>query len=166
MNETHPSIEELVDYAHGELSASQDAAVHAHLAECGSCADLQAQEASLTDLLRAHARAEERELPESVIARIREAVARKPRDTAWARLKTAFGPALALPVAAAIGVALYLGVRGTHATAPATTIDASYYVDSHAALASTAPFSEEAPMPATLTSETTAADQRPVDVAR
>ncbi len=166
MNETHPNIEELVDYAHGELSAPQDAAIHAHLATCAGCAELQAQEASLTDLLRAHARAQERELPESVVANIREAVARKRDDTVWERLRTAFRPALALPVAAAAAVALYLGVRGWHATSPATTIDASYYVDSHAAMASTAPFSEDAPIPTMLTSETTAANERPVNVAQ
>lgn len=166
MNETHPNIEELVDYAHGELSAPQDAVVHAHLATCAGCAELQAQEASLTDLLRVHARAQERELPESVIANIREAVARKRNDTVWERLSTAFLPALALPVAAAAAVALYLGVRGSHATPPATTIDASYYVESHAAMASTAPFSEDVPMPTMLTSEATATDERPVDVAR
>ena len=52
-------------------------------------------------------------------------------------------------------------------TARATTIDASYYVDNHAALTATAPFAEEAPMPAMLTSQDAPlADERPVDETR
>ena len=38
MNQSHLSPDQLVDYTRGELSARDDAAVHAHLAECAECA--------------------------------------------------------------------------------------------------------------------------------
>jgi len=165
MNETHPSIEQLIDYHHGELPPAQDAAVHAHIASCADCAQAHAEEVSLTELLRAHARTEERELPESVVARIREAATQ--RTTAWERIRTAFRPIMLLPAAAAVAIALYLGVKAGHGTARATTIDAAYYVDTDAALTATAPFSDEAPMPALLTSEDPSfADEQPVNEAR
>ncbi len=162
MNETHPSIEQLVDYLHGELPPPQDAAVHAHVTACVLCARAYAEETALTDLLRAHARTEERELPESVIAKIRESVARRP--SVWGALQSQFRPVLLLPAAAAIAIALFFGFSATHRPARATSIDAAYYVDSHAASTAAAPFAQDAPMPAMLTSETAPlTDERPVD---
>jgi len=152
--ESHPTIEELVDYAHGELSAPDDAAVHAHLAECSSCADAHAEEVALTQLLRAHAGAEEREMPVAVAAGVREAIARRPAF-GWERLQAALRPALVLPVAAALAVALYFGFNTWRGTGRSTPIDAAYYVDSHAAMAANASFGQEAPAPLTLTSDTT-----------
>jgi anti-sigma factor RsiW len=161
MNETHPSTEQLVDYLHGELPPPQDAALHAHLAGCASCAQAHAEESALTELLRAHARAEERELPASVATKIREAAMRRP--SGWDAVRSAFRPVMLLPAAAAIAVVLYVGF-GSHRPARATMIDASYYVDSHAALAAAAPFAEDAPMPTMLTSDNAALpDERPVD---
>jgi anti-sigma factor RsiW len=167
MNETHPSIEEIVDYLHGELLAPREAAVHAHILSCPVCAQARADEASLTDALRAHVRAAERELPPSVIANIRAAVAQQAKPSLWDRLRLTLRPAVVLPSAAAIAAALYFGFTAMHGTARATTIQPAYYVENHAALTATTPFSEEAPMPPMLTSEDAPfADERPVDETR
>jgi anti-sigma factor RsiW len=167
MNETHPSIEEIVEYLHGELLAPREAAVRAHIASCPICAQARAEEVSLTDALRAHARAAERELPESVVANIRAAVAQQQKPPLWDRLRLTLRPAVLLPSAAAIAAALYFGFTAMHGTARATTIEPTYYVDNHAALTATTPFSDEAPMPPMLTSENAPfADERPVDETR
>lgn len=156
MNQNHPTTEEIIDYLHGELSAPRDAALHAHLAECAECAMTRDGEAALTELLRTHARTQERELPYRVVARIREATADAATTPMWDRIRLALRPVVLIPAAAAVAIALYLGV-GAHHPAAVTPIDAAAYVDNHAALTATAPFSEDAPIPAMLTSD----DQTP-----
>lgn len=156
MNQTHPTPEQLVDYLHGELPPQQDAAVHAHLAECTPCAREYEAETSLTELLRAHARAEERELPYRVIAGIRGVTAGTERVSVWQRIRSALRPIVLVPVAAALAVALFFEI-GSHHSTGATPIDAAAYVNNHAALTATTPFSEDAPIPAMLTSD----DQTP-----
>jgi anti-sigma factor RsiW len=150
MNETHPSIEQIVDYLHGELAPSEDAAIHAHLAGCRSCDERRADEVAISEALQTHARAEERELPASVVARIRTAIARPPQ-TAWERLRDALRPVVLVPAAAAVGVAVYLGFNAWHASVAPTAINAAYYVNNHAAMTTTAPFADEV-QPAMLTS--------------
>jgi anti-sigma factor RsiW len=151
MNEMHPSIDRIVDYLHGELSAADDAAVHAHLAGCPECDERRAQEVALTEMLRAHARATERDLPPRIISGIREAVRRRPPGL-WEQLRIGLRPSVALPAAAAIALTLYAGLTfSRHSVAP-TAIDAATYVDQHASLSRFAPFGEDQP-PATLTSD-------------
>ncbi len=152
MNPTHPTPEQLVDYLHGELPSPQDAAVHAHLAECSPCAQAYEAETSLRELLRAHSRSEERELPYRVALAIRDAVANATAPPAWERIRAVLRPVVLIPAAAALAVALYFGMSGHHAGG-ATPINAAYYVNDHAALTATTPFSEDAPLPATLTSD-------------
>jgi predicted anti-sigma-YlaC factor YlaD len=152
MNQSHLSVEQLVDYLHGELSPQEDATVHAHLAECRFCSEAYDTEAALSGVLRAHASAEERELPESVVARIRDAIERERSSTAWQWLAAALRPAIALPVAAALAFALYLSATAWHGVGT-TTIDATDYVENHAALAATTPFAQESALPTMLTSD-------------
>lgn len=152
MNQSHPTPEELVDYLYGELSPPRDAAVHAHLAECLPCAHAYEAESSLTEVLRAHARGQERELPYRVVLAIRDSVANAAPPPAWERIRLALRPVVLIPAAAALAVALYFGVSG-HRSSPATPIGAAYYVNDHAALTATTPFSEDAPVPAMLTSD-------------
>jgi anti-sigma factor RsiW len=149
MNETHPSIEQIVDYLHGELSVADDAAIHAHLASCQSCEERRSDEAEVTDTLRAHARAQERELPPGVVARIRGAIERP--VPVWERLHAAFRPVVAVPAAVALAVILYLGFGPRH-RAVATPVDAAYYVNDHAALSDVTPFAQDASLPDVLTS--------------
>jgi anti-sigma factor RsiW len=155
MNEMHPSLEELVDYMHGELSPERDAVIHAHLADCPVCAQHHDAEASLTDLLRAHASAEERDLPPSVVAGIHTAIAR-PAPTAWSPLQMIVRPAFALSAAAVIAAMVYFGNPAWHRGVPLTRIDAAYYLDNHTALTATTPFFHDPPMPIMLTSDSAA----------
>jgi anti-sigma factor RsiW len=151
MNETHPSIEQIVEYLHGELSPAQDAAMHVHLAACRSCDERRAEEAAIAEALRAHARATERDLPPRVVANIREAI-EHPAPSAWDRLGVLLRPVFVLPATAAIVAALYFGLSAWHGTPGPTVIDAQSYVENHAAMAGRVPFAEDAPFPATLTS--------------
>ncbi len=152
MNQTHPTPEQLVEYLHGELPPPQDAAVHAHLAQCSGCGQAYEAEAALTELLRTHARSEERELPYRVVAAVRDAAAGATAPPAWERIRSALRPVVLVPAAAALAVALYFGMSGRH-SGGSTSINAAYYVTNHAALTATTPFSEDAPVPATLTSD-------------
>jgi anti-sigma factor (TIGR02949 family) len=166
MNQTHLTVEQIVEYLHGELSPKEDAAAHAHLAECSFCSEAYDAEAALTGMLREHAQSEERELPEGLIARIHDAIDRERSTTIWKRLATALRPAIMVPAAAAFAVVLYLAATVWHGRPGAPTIDAAYYLENHAALTASTPFSDESAIPVTFTSDDTAADQRPVNEAR
>jgi anti-sigma factor RsiW len=146
MNQTHPSPEEIVDYLHGELAPARDAAVQAHIAGCADCEEARDAELRLTELLRAHASAEERELPPNVVAGIWAAVRDRP-PSLWERLGAAFRPAVAVPVAIAIAAFLYFGTKVAHGPAHAATISAAYYVEHHEALDPTTQLSEDDPLP-------------------
>jgi negative regulator of sigma E activity len=91
-------------------------------------------------MLRANAAQEERELPASVKAEIWRRV-REAQPSAWNRFTAWMRPAVAIPVAAAIALAAYFG---TSFLGPqgAPAIEASYYLQDHAALNGTIPFSD------------------------
>jgi len=136
----HLTTEILLDYIHGELSPAQDAATYAHIEQCAGCRSDYQAEVSLGEMLREHAAREERELPSLVKAEIwRRVRADKPqtsnRFTAWMR------PAVAIPVAAALALAAYFG---SIYVAPhgAPSIEASYYLQDHAAMNTTIPFND------------------------
>jgi anti-sigma factor RsiW len=153
----HPSSEMLLDYVHGELPAHQDAAVHAHLAVCSSCSGAYDEEMRLGELLRAHARAEERELPPGFGARVIAAATASPPARAWWQAPI-FRPAYVLPAAAGIVLALYLGFSAFGGPAKTTTVGATYYIESHAALATDAPFAEGASLPVSFAANDDAAE--------
>jgi anti-sigma factor RsiW len=164
MSEMHLTPEQLVEYLHRELPAPRDASVHEHLAECASCAQAYEAEAALTEQLRAHARSQERELPARVVTAIRAAIEQPRTLSAWEGLGAALRPVIAVPATAVIAAALYFGISAWHG-ASATSIRAAEYVNSHAALTGSSPFSEDPPVPAVLTSDTIAA-QQPADGTR
>jgi anti-sigma factor RsiW len=166
MNQTHPTIEELVDYLHGALPAPRDAAIHGHVAGCSACSRAYQAEASLTELLRAQARAEERELPASVVAGIYAAIESPHRVPVWERVRAALRPIVVIPAAVACAAVLYFGASSWHVVSGATAINAAYYLNNHAALTASTPFAEDAPIPAVLTSDDTAAEQQPLDAPR
>ncbi len=132
----------LIDYMHAGLSPEQDARVYAHLEACPECRAEYDAELALTDLVRSFAAADTRELPSTVKAEIWERIraARPSPFGTWARW---LRPAVSLPVAAALALAAYFGTSylGPHGPAP---IDAGYYLQDHAALTSTVPFSDHA----------------------
>ena len=150
MNQQHPSIDTLIDYIHHELSPQDDAAIMLHVESCDACRERYEAEARLSEALRLHARENERELPQGVVASIWAAVDAAPEPTFAQRLSAFFKPAVALPVAAAVAVAIYFGAAAAHHGGPMTTIDAAYYIDDHAALTSTTPFGEGNAVPSQL----------------
>ena len=161
MSEQHVSPEQLVDYIHGELPPGEDAAVHAHLAGCPACTQAYEAEAQLTDLIRAHARAEERELPQGVVASIRDAVTASQRPW-WESLAASLRPmAVGAAIVAGLLVGAILSLQMWHSHAQASTIDAAYYLDGHADLSGTTPFSEGTVVPASLTEGTTESEEQP-----
>ncbi|HYL26248.1 MAG TPA: zf-HC2 domain-containing protein [Candidatus Nitrosotalea sp.] len=150
MNETHPSLDQIVDHIHGELPAADEAAMHAHLAGCRQCDERRNEEAAITKALRAHALATELELPPALVARIRAEVANAAQPSWRERLQLFFRPIVLLPVAAAAALVIYLRISAGHGAVSPTPIDAAYYVNEHSALAVKAPFADNVP-PATLT---------------
>jgi predicted anti-sigma-YlaC factor YlaD len=136
----HLSTDRLVDYLHGELPPADDALVHAHLAGCAACRDARDAEAMLLEALRATAKAEEREMPSLVKAAVWERV-RAARPGPLARVAALLRPAFALPVAAALAVAVFFASPlAPHHGGP--TIDATYYLEAHAAQTAQTPLSE------------------------
>ena len=148
---THYERESLIDYLHGALTPQADAAVFAHLASCSACNALYDEEASLGELLRNAARAEELELPSLVKARVWDAV--RHQTPSWAqRLRTSWGPRIAVPVAATLAIAAYLGPSFMHPQPVAAGVNASYFLDEHNAQAQQNPFGPGA-SPAVYTSD-------------
>jgi len=123
MNE-HLSTERIIDFVHGELSPADDALAHAHLAACSDCREAYEIEALLSEALRSAAKAEELEMPSIAASRL----------AAWLR------PAYAIPVAAALLVGGFFASPLAHRAGP--TIDATYYLEAHAAQAAQTPLSE------------------------
>jgi anti-sigma factor RsiW len=160
MNDTHPTTAQLIDYIHGELSPGDDAVVHAHLAGCAACRQSHESETRLGELLRQHAAASERELPAGFAARIVEAATRPDRAPWWEQLRAAWRPAVALPVAAGLALAAYLSAGVLHPPIRSRTIDAAYYIENHAALASDMPFADASAVPVDLAVGTTATARR------
>jgi anti-sigma factor RsiW len=159
----HPSPEQLNDYVHGELPEQQDAAVHAHITSCLSCAQAHETETRLGEILREHARAEERELPPGFAQRIVEAaIASDSHGTPWwETFARALRPAIAIPALAAIALAAYVTIAASNQGAVQTaTIDATAYLDNHAAMATDMPFAENAASPDTFASTTSEGDAR------
>jgi len=120
----------LIDYQHGALAPDADAVVFAHLEQCLDCRALHDEEAALGERLRALASAEEREFPSLVKARVWEAV-RNERPSLIARLQVRWGPAMAVPLAAAFFLGIYFGTPVFRGVTPG--VAASFYLDEHSA---------------------------------
>lgn len=136
----HISSDLLIDFVHHELTPGDDALVHAHLAECAECRCEYERESAFTDMLRAAAAAEETEMPSLVAARVWEAV-RSARPSPFAWLAVLLRPAFAVPMAAALAVGLFFAFPLSH-SGSVPTIDATYYLEQHAAQQAENPFSE------------------------
>jgi hypothetical protein len=128
----HLTTDTLIDYIHGELGAAADALTHAHLRECGLCRAEFERETRLSEMLVAAATQEALELPGLVKARIWEAV-RAEAPSPYARLLGFLRPAIAVPAAAALVVATYFVSPLAHRGPTPPMIDATYYLEQHAA---------------------------------
>jgi anti-sigma factor RsiW len=157
MNQTHPTPEQLIDYVHGELASSQDAAIHTHLATCAACAQAHDGEVRLGELLRAHARAETLDLPPGLVTSIYARTASDAGTPWWQRLSASMRAAAAVPIAATVALIIYFAVSGWHATVKngTGTLDAAYYMENHAALSTNTPFEAGDALPTVLTADET-----------
>ena len=139
----HYNADILDDYLHDAFGPERDATIHAHLEACAPCRALYDEAASVRDWLRTAARAEEREFPSIVKARVWEAVRTVPAPMSFAeRLRALLRPMVALPVAAAIAVFAYLGVPGVHGGGQPPGVAATYLLEEHAAVASDNPLAD------------------------
>jgi anti-sigma factor RsiW len=152
MNDTHPTFEELIDYAHGELPPARDAALHEHIAGCPACFDAYQAELQIGELLRAHARETERDLPLGFAQAIVRAATERPQSF-WERWASVLRPLMAVPAAAAVILVAYFAFA-RHPGA-ARRFDPSYYLEDHTALAASVPFGDTAALPAMMTSDET-----------
>ena len=137
----HYTIETFEDYLHGALGPERDATIHAHLEGCGDCRTLCDEAASTRDWLRAAARAEELEFPSMIKARVWEAV-RNAQPTWLDRIRAAWRPVVAVPVAGLIAVALYVSIPAVQGAHAAPGVAASYLMEEHAAVASENPLAD------------------------
>jgi anti-sigma factor RsiW len=147
---SHFNRESLIDYLHGALREDADAAALAHLEACTSCTAVYEEEAALGEALRAAARAEELEFPSLVKARVWDAV--RHQQPSWLERLRTWAPRIAVPVAAAVAVAAYLGAPALHRL-PVAGVEASYFLDEHNASAQQNPFGPGI-APAVYTSDT------------
>lgn len=136
----HLTNEQLLDYMHGALAPQKDAAVYAHMETCEPCRAQYDTEVRLSELLRAHARREEREMPATLKAEIWSRI-REAQPSAAHRLFGWLRPSIAVPIAAAIALGAYFGPSIVGSGGP-PAIEASYYLQDHAALNSTIPFND------------------------
>jgi anti-sigma factor RsiW len=121
----------LTDYTHGELDAAHDAAVFQHIQTCAECRAELAAETELTESIRA-AFGEERELPMSVVAGVRQAMHRRAEPVWLDKVRAAFRPAILAPAAAVVLIAFGL-VRYDQALHTAPALSSSYFVRQHVA---------------------------------
>ncbi len=170
----HYTDDDLIDYLHGELDDTADAGVHFHLEECGDCRSRYDAEAALGELLRSSSLGQDRELPAMLRAHVWASI-RAAEPSLLERVRAVINPIVAVPLAAAFALLLYIGVpvvRGSHATG-APTVSAVYYLEEHAAegqenpladrLTTVMPASGQSPIPSTSAALIDAADAATLD---
>jgi anti-sigma factor RsiW len=153
----HLTADLIVDFVRGELTPADDALTHAHLQTCPDCRRQFEREVALVDALRAAARAEEVEMPSLVNAAVWEAI-RQARPGPLARFAAFWRPALAIPVAALLLLGGWFASPYAPHAGASPTIDASYYLEAHAAQTAQTPLSEHSGAQAI---ETSMADGNP-----
>ena len=158
----HLTNETILDYIHGALSPQEDAAVYAHLEQCAQCRSENDAELALGEALRAHAAATELEMPATLKAAIWSEI-RAAKPSVWNRIVAGFRPAIALPVAAVLAVALYFGVSSLN-NQGGPTIEAAYYLQDHAAMNGTVPFSDRNANPVDMESTVNTANETAVAI--
>jgi len=137
----HYTDEILIDYLHGELPSAEDARLYAHLAVCDDCRGRHDAEASLGEMLRASARADERDFPSLIKAKVWVAI-RDAEPTLFDRLRGFLRPAIAAPLVAMFVLFAYFGVPIVRGGAGAPSVGIAYYLDEHAAETQENPLSD------------------------
>ena len=146
----------LIDYTHGELDAAQDALVYEHLQTCAQCRARWQAELDLTESVR-YAYSEERDLPMSVVASVRQAMRGERAPTFLDRLSAALRPAIVAPAAAVLLIVAGV-VHFSSTLKPVPELSSSYFVRQHIAQTLGSPSSERAWAAYLLTSENTKTD--------
>lgn len=136
----HLKNETIVDYVHDALSPQDDAAVYAHIESCEACRQELDAEAALSEMLRSYGARTQREMPATLKAEIWSRI-RSAQPSLWERVVASLRPAVAVPAALVLAAAAYFGVTYLGPQA-APSIEAVYYLQDHAALNSTIPFSD------------------------
>lgn len=130
---THYERDILIDYLHGALDARSDASVFAHLETCEPCRVAYDDEAAFGEMLRTAARGDELEFPSMIKARVWDAV-RRERPSFAKRLFSGWGPRIAVPVAAALALAVTLGAPILHGPSTSNAgVNAAFYLNEHSA---------------------------------
>jgi predicted anti-sigma-YlaC factor YlaD len=158
----HLTNEKLIDYIHGALTPQEDASVYSHIEQCAACRSEHDAEVAIGEELRSYASASERELPPTVKAEIWARV-RAGRPSVWSRFATGFRPAIALPIAAVFAAGLYFGTASLGSKG-GPTIEAAYYLQDHAQMNGTVPFSDHSVMPTDMESAASTNEQTPVAI--
>ncbi len=158
----HLTNETILDYIHGALPPQEDAACYAHMELCGQCRTEHTNELALGELIRKHAAQTELEMPATLKAAIWSEI-RAAKPSPWSNLLASLRPAVTLPIAAVLALGLYFG---SSALAPqsAPEIDAAYYLQDHAALTGTVPFSDRNVRPMDMETATVVSSQQPVAI--
>jgi anti-sigma factor RsiW len=127
MTSQHPSTERIIDYIHGELSPAEDSVLFAHFAECSDCRADYETELRLTAALQSAAAAETLDLPSTVKAQVWSSV----RETETGGWRAFLRPIIAVPVAAAIALAVFFSVQNNAPKAAHPAVGAQAYFDVH-----------------------------------
>jgi len=126
----HLTSDHLIDYLHHELGPADDARVLAHLKTCDECNRELNLEATITDRLRAIARAEELELPlgmqSAIMARIADL-----RPGPWQSLHRFLRPIVIVPFAAAVAAGAFFLTPVLSPPASSSALPVSYYLQEH-----------------------------------
>jgi len=137
---THYDRETLIDYLHGALTPAADADVFAHLQACAPCNAVYDEEATLSDALRTAAQAEALEFPSMIKAKVWDTI--RHEKPSWIEaLRAGWAPRVAVPLAAVVLIAGYLGLPPIiHSGQSTPGVDASYFLDVHNAEVQQNPF--------------------------
>ena len=137
---THYDRETLIDFLHGALTPEADAGLFVHLQACTECNAAYDEEAALGDALRFAARSEELEFPSMIKAQVWETI-RRDKPSWIDALRAGWAPRVAVPVAAVVVLAGYLGLPSIiHSGQAAPGVDATYFLDVHNAEVQQNPF--------------------------
>ncbi|HTX02167.1 MAG TPA: zf-HC2 domain-containing protein [Candidatus Acidoferrales bacterium] len=127
----HLTSDLLIDYLHRELPPADDARVLAHLEACEECKRELNVEATITDRLRAMARAEDFDLPLGMHSRIMSRIADL-QPPSWHGLRRFLRPIVIVPFAAAVAAGtFFLTPVLSPSTAPSAALPVSYYLQEH-----------------------------------
>jgi len=127
----HLTSDTLIDYLHHELEPADDARVLAHLETCEDCKRELNVEATITDRLRAAARAEELELPPGFRSAIMARIAAL-QPSAWQSVLRFLRPVVVIPFAAAVAAgAFFLTPVLSPQTTSRAALPVSYYLQEH-----------------------------------